>query len=80
MNLARYKKCEELGYNVKEDGLSGAPKLCCFASSDAHYSVTKAASLLGIGWKNIIRIEVDAQGKMLNKSLSEAVVKAKADG
>lgn len=80
MNLARFRKCKEIGYNVKEDGLSGAPVMVCFASRDAHYSITKAAGLIGIGTKRVIKVDVDEAGRMIPEKLTEAIVAAKEAG
>eukprot|EP00035_Acanthoeca_spectabilis_P022562 m.444454 g.444454 ORF g.444454 m.444454 type:complete len:534 (-) comp19101_c0_seq1:750-2351(-) len=80
MNLARFRKCKEIGYSVKEDGLSGAPVMVCFASRDAHYSITKAAGLIGIGTKRVIKVDVDKAGRMIPEKLAEAIVAAKEAG
>uniref|UniRef100_A0A8C5DGS5 Glutamate decarboxylase like 1 n=1 Tax=Gouania willdenowi TaxID=441366 RepID=A0A8C5DGS5_GOUWI len=49
LNLARYHHCPD----VKEHGLSAAPRLVIFTSEECHYSIAKSAALLGIGTKNV---------------------------
>uniref|UniRef100_A0AAX7U9J6 Glutamate decarboxylase like 1 n=1 Tax=Astatotilapia calliptera TaxID=8154 RepID=A0AAX7U9J6_ASTCA len=49
VNLARYRCCPD----IKENGLSAAPRLVMFTSQECHYSISKAAALLGIGTKNV---------------------------
>ena len=44
-----------------------------YASSDAHYSVMKAASILGIGRENVHRIAVDEHGRMRPRELERQI-------
>jgi len=43
--------------------------LAMFTSEDSHYSIKKAASLLGIGMQNLISIKTNGSGKMLIEDL-----------
>src|SRR5207244_4119016 len=47
--------------NVREDGLAGGnrPRLLVYASEQVHSCVDKAVDLLGIGMKNLRKIETD---------------------
>lgn len=44
--------------------MHGLPRLVLFTSEDAHYSVKKLASLLGIGSDNVYQIKTDPRGRM----------------
>jgi aromatic-L-amino-acid/L-tryptophan decarboxylase len=46
--------------NVMRDGLSGAPPMCAYVSREGHFSVTKAAGMLGLGEANVRQIATDA--------------------
>ena len=51
-----------------------------FASGTAHYSLAKAADLLGIGRENMVLVDVDRQFRMDVRDLEEKVSKALAQG
>jgi glutamate/tyrosine decarboxylase-like PLP-dependent enzyme len=44
--------------------LHGLPRLVLFTSIDAHYSVKKLASYMGLGTDNVFLINTDEAGKM----------------
>lgn len=54
----------QMAETSKEDGLFGQSPLVAFVSADAHYSLDKAANILGIGTNNLIKVPVDEQGCM----------------
>lgn len=58
IHLARYSKFT----SVKLDG--NLPGLVMFTSEDAHYSMKKGASFLGIGMNNLIPIKTNESGQM----------------
>lgn len=67
--------------DVWEHGLGGRsihPVL--LVHSDAHYSVARAAGILGIGSKHIVRIERDAAGRMDPRSLERELTRAAEAG
>uniref|UniRef100_A0AAX7VNJ7 Glutamate decarboxylase like 1 n=1 Tax=Astatotilapia calliptera TaxID=8154 RepID=A0AAX7VNJ7_ASTCA len=76
VNLARYRCCPD----IKENGLSAAPRLVMFTSQECHYSISKAAALLGIGTKNVYAIPSDERGKMIPSALEEQILSAKSEG
>ena len=49
---------------IKRSGLSGRPQLYGFVNADAHYSMDRAANILGIGIENLIKVPVDDHGRM----------------
>ncbi|XP_038568195.1 acidic amino acid decarboxylase GADL1-like [Micropterus salmoides] len=76
VNLARYSHCPD----IKEVGLSGSARLVVFTSQEAHYSISKAAALLGIGTKNVYVVPSDKRGKMIPSVLEEQIKAAKSEG
>lgn len=58
IHLARYSKFP----SVKLKG--NLPGLAMFTSEDAHYSMKKGASFLGIGMNNLIHIKTNESGQM----------------
>ncbi|XP_061570852.1 acidic amino acid decarboxylase GADL1-like [Cololabis saira] len=76
MNLARYQHCPDL----KELGLSAAPRLAAFTSQECHYSISKAAAFLGVGTKNVYVVPADKRGKMIPAALREQIELAKSEG
>ncbi|TKS81606.1 Acidic amino acid decarboxylase GADL1 [Collichthys lucidus] len=76
VNLARYHHCPD----IKEDGLSAAPRLVMFTSQECHYSISKAAAFVGIGTKNVYVVPSDNRGKMIPSALEEQIKTAKSEG
>jgi glutamate/tyrosine decarboxylase-like PLP-dependent enzyme len=68
---ARHAMLEKAGWNVEEDGLFGAPPITVIIGEEAHVSLLKALSLLGLGSKRVIRVACDNQGRMLADSFPE---------
>jgi glutamate/tyrosine decarboxylase-like PLP-dependent enzyme len=52
------------GWNVEADGLCGAPQLQVVVGDEAHPTLLKSLGLLGLGRQRLIRVPVDAQGRM----------------
>ncbi len=61
---ARHALLARVGWNADEDGLFGAPPIDVIASDEVHVSVLKALSLLGLGGRRVLRVPVDAQGRL----------------
>ncbi|HJZ39912.1 MAG TPA: aminotransferase class V-fold PLP-dependent enzyme [Bacteroidales bacterium] len=68
---ARHAMLEKAGWNVEEDGLFGAPPITVIIGEEAHVSLLKALSLLGLGRNRVIRVPCDNQGRMLAESIPE---------
>ncbi len=49
---------------AKTGGLFGAPKMYAFVNKDAHYSMDRAAAILGIGIDNLIKVDTNSKGQM----------------
>ncbi|EHA98324.1 Glutamate decarboxylase 1, partial [Heterocephalus glaber] len=74
--VARYKQYPE----VKTKGMTALPCVTLFVSEQGHYSVKKAAALLGIGIDNVIEVKCDERGKMIPDELEKNISQAKRKG
>ncbi|QIX00335.1 hypothetical protein AMS68_005852 [Peltaster fructicola] len=64
---------------TKEEGY-GDKKFVLFTSEHGHYSLEKAAQILGFGSKAVRSIAVDKHGRMRADALDHAIVQAKSNG
>lgn len=67
---ARYKILSRQGWDLKEKGLRNAPEIKVILSTQAHSSVIKALTLLGIGKKDIAFVEADNQGRIKSNKIT----------
>jgi L-2,4-diaminobutyrate decarboxylase len=58
--------------NIWKDGVSAAPKLCILASEHSHYSVSRAAGIMGLGTDAVLPIACDQHGRMKLDALEQA--------
>ncbi|AET61998.1 pyridoxal-dependent decarboxylase [Paenibacillus terrae HPL-003] len=65
VTAARNKLLFNQGYDVHSKGLFGAPKIRVVVGEDAHSSVWKALSMLGIGRDMVEVVPTDDQGRMI---------------
>lgn len=68
------------GLDVRQRGLSGAPRLRMYASEHAHSSVEKAGIVLGIGRDGFRAIPSDAEFRMDVTALAKAIAEDRAAG
>jgi glutamate/tyrosine decarboxylase-like PLP-dependent enzyme len=68
---ARHACYRRLGWDVEARGLFGAPELKVYLSDEQHPTVHKALGLLGFGRERVVRLPVDAQGRIRIESLPE---------
>jgi glutamate/tyrosine decarboxylase-like PLP-dependent enzyme len=61
---ARHALLARAGWDVENDGLFGAPPITVVVGDEVHASLLKALGLLGLGRSRIVRVPVDAQGRM----------------
>jgi glutamate/tyrosine decarboxylase-like PLP-dependent enzyme len=52
------------GWDVDANGLFGAPPITVVVSEEAHVTVHKSLSMLGLGRERVIRVPTDSQGRM----------------
>ncbi|XP_044100322.1 glutamate decarboxylase 1-like [Neovison vison] len=71
--LARYKQYPE----IKRQGMTALPCIVLLVSEQDHYSVKKAAAILGIGTDNVIEVKCDERGKMIPAELEKNILQAK---
>jgi len=62
---ARFQLLKNLGWDVNEQGLNGAPAIRIVAHKQVHSSIKKTLALLGYGKKNIEWVESDKQGRVV---------------
>jgi glutamate/tyrosine decarboxylase-like PLP-dependent enzyme len=61
---ARHALMSRRGWDVEAQGLFGAPEIKVVVGGEVHVSVLKALSMLGLGRERLVRVPVDAQGRM----------------
>jgi len=61
---ARHMLLARAGWDVEARGLFGAPPLTVVVGDEVHASMLKALSLVGFGRERVLRVPVDAQGRM----------------
>jgi len=68
--------------NVREDGLAGEgrPRLVVYASDQVHHCVDKAVDLLGIGTRNLRKIETDERFRIRLDLLEDAISRDRRAG
>ena len=64
---------------TKQSG-NGSLNLVLFTSAHGHYSIEKAANMLGLGSANVISVPVNAHGQMDPAALEQQVLESKARG
>jgi glutamate/tyrosine decarboxylase-like PLP-dependent enzyme len=68
---ARHALLSRMGWDVEAKGLYGAPELRVIVSEEAHVTILKALSLLGLGRERVIRVPTDPQGRLRIDSLPQ---------
>jgi glutamate/tyrosine decarboxylase-like PLP-dependent enzyme len=61
---ARHAVLRRAGWDVEADGLNGAPRVNVVLSAEAHVTIDVALRYLGLGTRNVHRVDTDAQGRM----------------
>lgn len=65
---------------VLEDGWASGPRLVAFTSEQSHYSLVKAAAMIGLGRKGLVEVACDEWGRMRVDALRDAISEARASG
>lgn len=68
------------GWDVWKRGMGSEGRLRILASEHAHYSVSRAAGIMGLGTDAVIPVAADAMGRMDLSALSEAWAGSVAQG
>lgn len=66
---ARYAVLAKAGWNVEADGLFGAPPITVVVGAEAHPTLLKSLGMLGLGRSRVVKVPVDAQGRMRRDAL-----------
>lgn len=66
--------------HVKQEGFRAEDRPVMFVSEEAHYSLRRAASVVGIGLDGAVDVPADAHGRMDPEALDAAVVASRAAG
>jgi glutamate/tyrosine decarboxylase-like PLP-dependent enzyme len=61
---ARHAVLRDAGWDVESQGLFGAPPVTVVVGEQAHASIFKSLSMLGMGRERVVRVPADAQGRM----------------
>ncbi|MGE5074173.1 MAG: pyridoxal phosphate-dependent decarboxylase family protein [Anaerolineae bacterium] len=61
---ARHALLKRKGWDVEAQGLFGAPEITVVVGQEAHASLLKALSMVGLGRERVVRVPVDEQGRM----------------
>jgi glutamate/tyrosine decarboxylase-like PLP-dependent enzyme len=69
----RHAVLARAGWDVEEDGLSGAPPLNVVIGDEAHVTILMALKLLGLGSRRAVRVPADAQGRMRPDALRKTL-------
>lgn len=63
---------QSAGWNVWKEGVASGPPLRILASEHAHYSVSRAAGIMGLGVDAVVKVAADDQGRMDLAALAAA--------
>ncbi|MFI5311448.1 MAG: pyridoxal phosphate-dependent decarboxylase family protein [Gemmatimonadales bacterium] len=68
------------GFDVRADGLAGAPRLTCYASSEVHSWAQKTVEVFGLGNSSLRRIPVGDDFRIQLRALREAIARDRDAG
>jgi glutamate/tyrosine decarboxylase-like PLP-dependent enzyme len=69
----RHRVLERAGWNVEEDGLTGAPDIAVVVGAEAHVTIHVSLQMLGLGRNRVYRVDADEQGRMRPDALREVL-------
>lgn len=70
---ARNHVLARAGWDVEADGLTGGPAVRLVVGDEVHVTIPRAARLLGLGTRSMVRVAVDANGAMIPSALDHAL-------
>ena len=68
---ARHKVLGDVGWDVNEAGLCGAPRIRVVTSDHRHGSVERAVRYLGLGTQSLVSVPADAAGRIAPRALED---------
>jgi glutamate/tyrosine decarboxylase-like PLP-dependent enzyme len=69
----RHRVLADVGWDVEERGLFGAPEVAVVVGGEAHATIAAALQMLGLGRDRVIRVPADEQGRMRPEGLAAAL-------
>jgi len=72
---ARGQLLHEVGWDVQQRGLFGAPALRVFVGHERHETIDKAVRLLGLGKQALTCVDVDGQGRLRPAALERELAR-----
>jgi aromatic-L-amino-acid decarboxylase len=66
--------------NIIRDGLAGVPAMCLYVSEEAHFSIAKAAGMLGLGESLVRHVQTDNRFQLDLDHLASLVAADRAAG
>jgi len=73
---ARHEVLRRAGWDVESDGLQRAPRLRVVVGNEVHVSVIGALRTLGVGSREVVRVDADEQGRMRPEALAKILTAA----
>jgi glutamate/tyrosine decarboxylase-like PLP-dependent enzyme len=70
---ARHALLTQRAWDLETNGLSGAPPIRVLTSEQAHGSIDRAVSLLGMGTSNLVKLPSDSVGRLDAPALESAL-------
>ena len=70
---ARHALLARRQWDVEMEGLAGSPPIRILTSTEVHGTAIRAIRLLGLGQKNVVSLPVDADGRLREDALVEAL-------
>jgi glutamate/tyrosine decarboxylase-like PLP-dependent enzyme len=70
---ARHALLSRHKWDVEQEGLAGSPPIRVLTSTEKHGSTVRAIRLLGLGEKNILNLNTDADGRLSENALVKAL-------
>lgn len=68
------------GFDAWRAGAAGGPPLAILTSTETHYSVARAAQIMGLGAGGVIALPVDAAFRLRPETLPDGLARARAAG
>ena len=68
---ARHAVLSQQGWDVESRGLFGAPEVPVIVGAEAHSTLFKALAMLGLGRDRVVKVPIDAQGRMRADAMPE---------
>ena len=74
---ARHAILRNVGCDVNEAGLFGAPQIRVITSEHRHGSIDRAVRYLGFGTRNLVALETDVEGRVTPQALESELERSK---